>query len=73
MGKGCHDGKQHLALGIHRVDGFLLEKYRNVLIFQLTDVFQVVQGVSGKSADGFSLPLDMIPFNVLTVRKQWKF
>ena len=36
----------------HITDGFLFEEDGNVLILQLADVFQAVQCVSGKSADG---------------------
>ncbi len=52
MRKGCHDSQKDFALGIHRIDGFLFEVHRNVLFFQLADVFQAVQRVAGKSADG---------------------
>lgn len=51
LGKGRHDGKQHLALGVHCVDGFFLEENRDVQILELADVFQAVQRVAGKSAD----------------------
>lgn len=37
---------------IHCIDGFLFKEDGNVLILQLADVFQAVQRVSGKSADG---------------------
>lgn len=49
---GSHNRNQNLTLGIHCVDGFLFEENGNVLILQLADVFQAVQSVSGKSADG---------------------
>ena len=45
------ESQLHL-LGIHCSDGFLFKEDGNVLIFQLADVFQAVQRVSGKSADG---------------------
>ena len=51
LGKGGHDGQQHLALGIHRVDGLLLEENGNVDLLQLPDIFQTVQRVPGKPAD----------------------
>ena len=51
LGKGCHDGKQHLALGVHRVDGLFFKENRNVQILEFTDVFQAIQRVTGKSAD----------------------
>ena len=33
LGEGSHDGKQHLAFGIHCVDGLFLEEDRDVFIF----------------------------------------
>ena len=51
LGQRCHNCNQHLALGIHRVDGFLLKIDRNILFLELTDVLQAVQRVSGKAAD----------------------
>ena len=50
--QGSHNRNQDLTLGIHCVDGFLFEEDGNVLILQLADVFQAIQRVSGKSADG---------------------
>src|SRR5699024_6774943 len=50
--KARHDGKQNLALGIHRVDVFLLKIYGDVLFFKLSDVFKAIQCISGKSANG---------------------
>ena len=50
--KGSHNRNQNLTLGIHCIDGFLFKEDGNVLILQLADVFQAVQRVSGKSADG---------------------
>lgn len=52
LSQGGHNRNQDLTLGIHCVDGFLFEEDGNVLILQLADVFQAVQRVSGKSADG---------------------
>lgn len=51
LGEACHDGDQNLSLGVHRVDGFLLEPDRDVLFFQLPDVFQTVERIAGESAD----------------------
>ena len=51
LGKGRHDGKQHLALGVHCVDGLFLEENRNVQVLEFADVFQAVKRVTGKSAD----------------------
>ena len=34
-------------------DGFFFKQNRNVHVFELSDVFQAIQCVSGKSADGF--------------------
>ena len=50
--QGSHNRNQDLTLGIHCVDSFLFKEDGNVLILQLADVFQAVQRVSGKSADG---------------------
>ena len=50
--KARHNSKQNLALGIHRIDVFFLEIHGNVLFFKLSDVFQAVQSISGKTADG---------------------
>ena len=52
LGKRRHDGKHDLTLGIHRVDIFFFEENRNVLVLKLTDIFQAVQCISGKPADG---------------------
>ena len=52
MGKARHDRDQHLALSVQRVDGFLLEINRYVLVLQLPDVLKAVESVAGKSADG---------------------
>ena len=52
LGKRRHDGKHDLALGIHRVDIFFFKENRNVLVLELTDVFQAVQRISGKPTDG---------------------
>ena len=53
LGKARHDRKEYLAFGIQRVYGFLLEIDRNVLAHELPDILEAVEGVSGKSADGF--------------------
>ena len=53
LGKRCHYGYQDLALGVHRVDGFLFKVNRNASVLELPDVFQAVQRVSGKAADRF--------------------
>ena len=52
LGQRCHDRNQNFSLGVHSVDGFLLEIDRNVLFFELADVFQAVQCIAGKPADG---------------------
>ena len=52
MGQRCHNRNKNFPLGIHCVDGFFLEENGDVLIFELPDVFQTIQCVSGKSADG---------------------
>ena len=48
-----HDRKEHLAFGIQRVYGLLLKIDWNVLVLELPDILEAVEGVSGKSADGF--------------------
>ena len=53
MGKRSHDGEHDLALGIHGVDVLLLEENGYALFLKLPDVFQAVQGISGKPADRF--------------------
>ena len=53
LGKGRHNRKEYFAFGVHCVDGFLLEENRNVKVFELSDVFQAVQRVTGKAADRF--------------------
>jgi len=52
LSKARHDRKEHLAFGIQRVYGFLLEIDRNVLVLELPDVLEAVESVSDKSADG---------------------
>ena len=52
LGQRCHDRNQNFSLGVHSVDGFLLEIDRIVLFFELADVFQAVQCIAGKPADG---------------------
>ena len=52
LGKARHDRDQYLALRVHRVNGFLFKIDRYVLFFQLPDVLEAVERVSGKSADG---------------------
>ena len=52
LGQRCHDRNQDFSLGVHGVDGFLFKIDRNVLILELTDVFQAVQRITGKPADG---------------------
>ena len=44
--------KQNLTLGIHRIDVFFFEVHGDVLFLKLSDVFQAVQSVSCKTADG---------------------
>lgn len=48
LSKARHDCDQHLALRIHRVDGFLFKIDRYVLFFQLPDVLETVECVSGQ-------------------------
>ena len=50
--KGCHNCNQDFSFGIHRVDVFLLEIDRNALFLQQANVFQAVQRIPGKPADG---------------------
>ena len=50
--QACHDGKQYLTLGIHGVDVLFFKENRDVLLLQFPDIFQTIQGVSGKPADG---------------------
>lgn len=52
LGKARHDRKEHLALSVQRVYGLLFKIDRDVLVFELPDVLQAVEGVSCKSADG---------------------
>lgn len=47
-----HNGKQHLTLRIHGVDVLFFKENRNVLLLQFPDIFQTIQGVSGKPTDG---------------------
>ena len=54
LGKARHDCDQHFALGIHRVDGLLFEVDRDVLVLELADVLEAVEGVAGKTGDRFS-------------------
>jgi hypothetical protein len=54
LGKGRHDGQQHLAFGIHCVDGLLFEVNGDIYVLQLPDEFQAVQRVPGKPANRFS-------------------
>ena len=51
LGKRGHDGEQDFAFGIQRVDSLFLEENGDVLVLQLPDVFQAVEGVPGKAAD----------------------
>ena len=48
------DGQQHLAFGIHCVDGLLFEVNGDIYVLQLPDEFQAVQRVPGKPANRFS-------------------
>ena len=47
-----HDGEQHLILGIHGIDILFLKENRDVLLLQFPDIFQAVQSICGKPADG---------------------
>ena len=42
---------QDFAFRVQGVAGLFLEENRNVLILQLPDVLQAVEGIAGKSAD----------------------
>ena len=53
LGKARHDRKEHFSFGIQRVYGLLLEIDWNVFVLELPDILEAVEGVSGKSADGF--------------------
>ena len=65
LSQGSHNRNQDLTLGIHCVDGFLFEEDGNVLILQLADVFQAVQRVAGKSADGLGdYKVDFLCFTI---------
>lgn len=52
LGKRSHYGEHDLALGIHAVNIFFLEENGYAFFLKLSDVFQAVQGISGKPADG---------------------
>lgn len=47
-----HDGEQHLTLGIHGVDALFFKENRDILFLRFPDIFQTVQSISGKLADG---------------------
>src|SRR5699024_4695352 len=66
--QACHDGKQYLTLGIHGVDVLFFKENRDVLLLQFPDIFQTIQGVSGKPADG--LGDDHINVSVHAVRSE---
>ena len=53
MGQRCHDSDKNFALSIHRVNGLFFKQNRNVHVFELSDVFQTIQCVSGQTADRF--------------------
>ena len=53
LSEGCHNRQQDLTLGIHGVNVFLFKVHGNILFLQLADVFQAVQGIARKPADGF--------------------
>jgi hypothetical protein len=52
LGQRRHNGQEHFALGIHRVDVLFFKINGNIFLFELTDVFQAVQRVAGEPADG---------------------
>lgn len=52
LGKARHDRKENLSLSVQRVYGLLFKIDRDVLVLELPDVLEAVEGVSGKSADG---------------------
>ena len=47
-----HNGEQHLTFGIHGIDVLFFKENRDVLLLQFPDIFQAIQRVSGKPADG---------------------
>jgi hypothetical protein len=49
LGKTCHYCDQYLAFGVHRVYGFFFEVDRDVLVLELSDVLQAVEGIAGKT------------------------
>lgn len=51
--KARHYRYQNFSTGIHRVYIFFLEKHRDIFLFQESDKFQTVYGISCKTADGF--------------------
>lgn len=53
LGKARHDRKENLSLSVQRVYGLLFKIDRDVLVLELPDVLEAVEGVSGKSTDGF--------------------
>ncbi len=65
LGQRCHDSDKNFAFGIHCVNRFLFKQNRYVHVLELPYVFQAVQCVSGKTADG--LGNDHI--NVATLKK----
>ena len=50
--QSSHDGDKDFAFGIHCIDGLFFKQNRYVHVLELPYVFQAVQCVSGKSADG---------------------
>ena len=64
--QGCHDCHQNFSLGIQCIDILLLEEHRDVHVFQLTRIFQAIDGVSGKTADRLGKNhIDLSSFAVL--------
>ena len=66
LGDAGHDRDEELSLSIHRIDIFLLEQDRDAEGFQLSDVLQAVQCISGKTTDRFCNDhVDLVSLTVL--------
>lgn len=50
LGQRCHNGKEHLAFGIHCIDGIFLKEDGHVHRKQASDQFQAIRHISGKAA-----------------------
>ena len=50
--KRPHQGQQHLAFCVHRIDVLLLEYHRDAQLLESADVAQAVHRIAGKAGDG---------------------